>query len=205
MTYEDLLMGMFLEDEQLVPVRPLLITNFRKCNCDLAGWPVEEEKFNLRLFLTNKRIFILDAELHEHKLLERDEAQIKSAGVFCVDRLSITHAVDDDLFYQPIPLNNITGLSFQLHYNTKATGWLFRSRPWWAIFVLVVGASIALLATALAADQWKLLTTDVSATMLSAGSGSEQQPAGTLSLYIYGSRAIAMKRLFDSRNIGGIM
>jgi hypothetical protein len=63
MTYEDLLMGMFLEDEQLVPVRPLLITNYRKCDALAPGWPLEDEKHGLRLFLTNKRLFFLVSSL----------------------------------------------------------------------------------------------------------------------------------------------
>ena len=71
MTYDELLMGMFLEDEQLVPVRPLMITNYRMCDAETVGWPVEDEKFGLRLFLTNKRIFFLDADLEEITRLER--------------------------------------------------------------------------------------------------------------------------------------
>ena len=124
MTYEDLLMGMFLEEEELVPVRPLLITNCRKCDAETVGWPVEEEKFGLRLFLTNQRIFFLDAELHAIPTLTRDEKAIKEKGVFCVDRVTANYTVMDDLYYCPIPLANVTGLTLDVHYQTIASGWL---------------------------------------------------------------------------------
>ena len=87
MGYEEMLLGMFLENEKLVPVRPLMITNYRMCNAEKIGWPVDQEKFGLRLFLTNKRIFFIEAEIERISRLSRSK---ESRGdLLLVDRLMV--------------------------------------------------------------------------------------------------------------------
>lgn len=153
MTYEDLLMGMFLDDEVLVPVRPLMIANYRMCDATVPGWPVQEEKFGLRMFLTNKRAFFLDADLHEVPTLDRDEKEVADS-FWLVDRLKCTYRTDDELFYYPVPLPNITGMTLDIHYMTQASGWLYGSRPTWAFCCGIVGLFLAAISTVEALLEW---------------------------------------------------
>lgn len=153
MTYQDLLMGMFLDDEVLVPVRPLMIANYRMCDATTPGWPVEDEKFGLRLFLTNKRIFFLDADLHQLPTLDRDAQEIKE-NFWLVDRLKCTYRTNDELYYYPIPLTNVTGMTLDIHYQTLASGWLYGSRPYWAGCTFLLGVILAMLGTLEALIEW---------------------------------------------------
>jgi hypothetical protein len=153
MTYAELLQGMFLDDEVLVPVRPMMIANYRMCDATVLGWPVQEEKFGLRMFLTNRRVFFLDADLHELPTLDRDEKEIKE-NFWLVDRLKCTYRTDDELFYYPIPHSNLTGMTLDIHYMTQASGWLYGSRPRWAILFGVAGVCLAAFATLEALIVW---------------------------------------------------
>jgi hypothetical protein len=153
MTYAELLSGMFFDDEILAPVRPLMIANYRVCDATVPGWPVQEEKFGLRLFLTNKRVFFLDADLHELPTLDRPEQEVDDS-FWLVDRLKCTYRTDDELFYYPIPLSNLTGMTLDIHYMTQASGWLYGSRPRWAVCCGVAGCCLALIATLEALLVW---------------------------------------------------
>jgi hypothetical protein len=156
MTYEELLTGMLLEDEVLVPVRPLMIANYRMCDATVPGWPVQDEKFGLRLFLTNKRVFFLDADLHELPTLDRDDREIKE-DFWLVDRLRCTYRTSDELFYYPVPLTHLTGMTLDIHYMTMASGWLYGSRPHWAASCCVLGVVMAALGTLEALIVWGTL------------------------------------------------
>lgn len=153
MSYAELLLGMFLEDEVLVPVRPLMIANYRMCDATVPGWPVEDEKFGLRMFLTNKRIFFLDADLHELPTLDRDDKEADES-FWLVERLRCTYRTEDELFYYPVPLTNLTGMTLDIHYMTLASGWLYGSRPKWAVCCGCVGCCLALITTLEALIIW---------------------------------------------------
>jgi hypothetical protein len=151
MTYEQLLRGMFVDDEMLVPVRPVLIANYRMCDARAHGWPVEDEKFGVRMFLTNKRVFILDADLHKVSTLDREDTD---DNFWLVDRLKCTVRTIDELFYYPIPLANITGMTIDIRYETRVSAWLYGSRPHWAVCWFCVGLIAAVVGTLEAMVVW---------------------------------------------------
>jgi len=125
--------------------------------------------------LTNKRIFFLDAELHAIPTLTRDEKAIKEKGVFCVDRVTANYTVMDDLYYCPIPLANVTGLTLDVHYQTIASGWLYRKRPWWSFCFFFIGVAMGLFASIVAMEEWGIFSSGVSVAVVEeglAGSGS---------------------------------
>ena len=151
MTYEQILQGMLVDDELLVPVRPLMIANYRKC-ATAHGWPVEDEKFGVRIYLTSKRVFILDADLHKVSTLDRRNLDDKNFWV--VDRITCAIRTIDELFFYPLPLKNITGMTLDIHYETRVSAWLYGTRPYWAVCWFCVGLIAALIGTLEALIVW---------------------------------------------------
>ena len=152
MTYEQILQGMFIDDEVLVPVRPLMIANYRKCDATAHGWPVEDEKFGVRVYLTNKRVFILDADLHKISTLDRRNLDDKNFWV--VDRITCAIRTIDELFFYPIPLENITGMTLDIRYETRVSAWLYGNRPYWAVCWFCVGFIATVIGTLEALIVW---------------------------------------------------
>lgn len=137
LTYEELMQGMLYPGEDLIPVKPLLIRDFVTTNVDDE---IKSERFGVRMFLTNKRLFFLDADLDRVPMLEH--APEEELGLLTLSKLKVTYQVTDDVWFFPVPLSNLKGMSLDIHFATTAHGWIMQKRPWWAIllFVLSLGA-----------------------------------------------------------------
>jgi len=127
LTYEELLHGMLYPGEDLIPVKPMLIRDFIEAT--ITDETVVE-RYGVRMFLTNKRLFFLDADLERIPMLEDHSDTV---GGLTLSKLKVTYEVTDDIWYYPVPLTNLKGMSLDIHFATTATGWIAQKRPWWAI------------------------------------------------------------------------
>jgi hypothetical protein len=163
MSYSELLMGMLFENEEVVPVPPLLVKNYMRVNADTGE--VEDQRFGARLYLTNRRIFLLDSSLHKVPTLMDDPevfqprpagtapaSRISKAGTFIptkdnfqgfmlMRKLNIDYIVKDEVWYYPIPLNLVKGIELDIHYETIAHGWLYQKRPLLIVIIIAVAAA----------------------------------------------------------------
>ena len=152
LTYEELLHGMLYPGEDLIPVKPMLIRDFieatitdetvvERCETSSALAQIVEvaglivgvkmcRRYGVRMFLTNKRLFFLDADLERIPMLEDHSDTV---GGLTLSKLKVTYEVTDDIWYYPVPLTNLKGMSLDIHFATTATGWIAQKRPWWAI------------------------------------------------------------------------
>lgn len=133
LTYEELLDGMLYPGEMRIPIKPMLIGDMR--NCDHDG-NVLNERIGVRMFLTNRRIFFLDADLERVPMLEESNNEL---GKITLSKMKVSYEVTDDIWYYPVPLSNLKGVSLDIHFATSAHGWITQKRPWWAILVWIVG------------------------------------------------------------------
>eukprot|EP01052_Picozoa_sp_SAG31_P013714 SAG31_NODE_832_length_11660_cov_2.612091_2_plen_384_part_00 len=124
MTYNEILADMMFEGEEVVPVRPLLVKNYRRMSGDHKT--LKEERFGIRMFLTNRRIFMLDAGAHHVPTLED---HVDNLGIMRLRELEINYVVKDEVWYYPVPLANLKGVSLDINFQTVAHGWLMQKRP----------------------------------------------------------------------------
>jgi hypothetical protein len=134
LTYEELMQGMLYPGEDLIPVKPLLIRDFICCDVNEEN---PRERYGVRMFLTNKRLFFLDADLERVPILE--EAPPEDMGALTLSKLKITYQITDDIWYYPVPLTNLKGMSLDIHFATTAHGWIEQKRPWFALLLGMVG------------------------------------------------------------------
>eukprot|EP01051_Picozoa_sp_SAG22_P017341 SAG22_NODE_2652_length_2335_cov_1.429785_2_plen_343_part_00 len=134
LTYEELLQGMLYPGEDLIPVKPMLIRDFIRTDVNEEN---PSERYGVRMFLTNKRLFFLDADLERIPILE--EAAPEDMGRLTLSKLKITYQVTDDIWYYPVPLTNLKGMSLDIHFATTAHGWITQKRPWWSIVLFSIG------------------------------------------------------------------
>lgn len=134
MTYEELLQGMLYPGEDLIPVKPMLIRDFIRTDVNEEN---PNERYGVRMFLTNKRLFFLDADLERIPILE--EAPASELSNLTLSKLKVTYQVTDDIWYYPVPLTNLKGMSLDIHFATTAHGWITQKRPWWAILLFIIG------------------------------------------------------------------
>ena len=106
------------------------------------------------MFLTNKRLFFLDADLDRVPSLQES----KDVGGMVLHKLKVVYEVTDDIWYYPMPLTNLKGMSLDIHFTTLATGWIHEKRPWWSVIISLAG--FALLGYALY-QHYQLSTTDM--------------------------------------------
>ena len=133
LTYEELLDGMLYPGEMRIPIKPMLIGDMM--NCDHDG-NVLNERIGVRMFLTNRRIFFLDADLDRVPMLEEFTGE---TGRMTLSKLKVSYEVTDDIWYYPVPLANLKGVSLDIHFSTAAHGWITQKRPWWAIVISLIG------------------------------------------------------------------
>lgn len=134
LTYEELLEGMMYPGEDLIPVQPLLIKELIECT---VADEVMLTRYGVRLFLTNKRLFFLDADLNRVPSLE--EAPKEDITGLVLNKIKVMYEVTDDIWYYPVPLTNLKGMSLDIHFSTIANGWIHQKRPWWSIFISLAG------------------------------------------------------------------
>ena len=87
------------------------------------------------MFLTNKRLFFLDADLDRVPSLQESD----DIGGLVLNKIKVVYEVTDDIWYYPVPLTNLKGMSLDIHFATIANGWIHQSRPWWSILISLVG------------------------------------------------------------------
>lgn len=145
LSYEELLAGMLYPGEMRIPIKPMLIGDMM--NCDHDG-NILSERIGVRMFLTNRRIFFLDADLERVPMLEEFDGETSS---MTLSKLKVSYEVTDDIWYYPVPLANLKGVSLDIHFSTSAHGWLTQKRPWWSILISLIG--FGMLAKALLAFQ----------------------------------------------------
>ena len=133
LTYEELLDGMLYPGEMRIPIKPMLIGDMM--NCDHDG-NVLQERIGVRMFLTNRRIFFLDADLERIPMLEASNADTSR---MTLSKMKVSYEVTDDIWYYPVPLANLKGVSLDIHFATSAHGWITQKRPWWAILIWLIG------------------------------------------------------------------
>lgn len=133
LTYEELLDGMLYPGEMRIPIKPMLIGDM--INCDADG-TIITERIGVRMFLTNRRIFFLDADLERVPMIEESDAD---NGKITLSKMKVSYEVTDDIWYYPVPLSNLKGVSLDIHFATSAHGWITQKRPWWAIVIWLIG------------------------------------------------------------------
>ena len=96
LTYEELLEGMLYPGETRIPIKPMLIGNMLNCDHEFN---VLNERVGVRMFLTNRRIFFLDADLDRVPQLQEAKGDM---GTFVLSKLKVSYEVTDDIWYGPL-------------------------------------------------------------------------------------------------------
>ena len=96
LTYEELLEGMLYPGETRIPIKPMLIGNMLNCDHEFN---VLNERVGVRMFLTNRRIFFLDADLDRVPQLQEAKGD---TGTFVLSKLKVSYEVTDDIWYGPL-------------------------------------------------------------------------------------------------------
>ena len=56
-----------------------------------------------------------------------------------MSKLKVTYEVTDDIWYYPVPLTNLKGMSLDIHFATTASLLIAQKRPWWSIVIALAG------------------------------------------------------------------
>lgn len=136
LTYEELLEGMMYPGEMRVPIKPMMIGDMIQCDHDSN---ILTERIGVRMFLTNRRLFFLDADLERIPMLEPSTTDL---GKVTLAKMKVSYEVTDDIWFYPVPLSNLKGVSLDVHFATSAHGWITQKRPWWAIVVWLIGMGL---------------------------------------------------------------
>ena len=140
MSHSEMISDMLFDEEELVPVPPLLCTSFKKVIVETGG--TKEFRFGVKVYLTNRRIIMMDAEVTRMPTLE-DSLDSQDKSLFLRERHKIQVEVGDRSWYYPIPLNLLKGVTLDIHYSTKAHGFLSQRRPIYHIaFLIICGVAI---------------------------------------------------------------
>jgi hypothetical protein len=118
--------------EDLIPVQPLVVKELIEATTD---GETMAQRYGVKLFLTNKRLFFLDAELDRVPSL----TESSDVGGMVLTKLKVTFEVTDDIWYYPVPLTNLKGMSLDIHFATTATMLIAQKRPWWSVLISLIG------------------------------------------------------------------
>lgn len=117
------------------------------------------QRFGVKLFLTNKRVFFLDAELDRGacacllcvaRLVLTVSVQFAvptlfestDVGGMVLSKLKVSYELTDDIWYYPMPLTNLKGMSLDIHFATTASMLIAQKRPWWSIVIALAGFAL---------------------------------------------------------------
>jgi len=125
---------MLQDDEEVVPLAPLLCTAFRKAMVESGE--TTESRLGIKIYLTTRRLMMMDAELHRTPTLS-DVLPADERSFFLRTRKRISVEVNDNVWYYPVPLQTVKGVSLDIHYSTRAHGFLSQRRPIYMVVVLV--------------------------------------------------------------------
>jgi len=134
-TSEQFLQGLMLPDEFVDEQHTLLL---QEIYC--KGWGVPCVPKSIAQ-LTNKRLLLLKVERGERATLTKEKPQ----SFFVRDQYNISNQVHDGNFFYPIPLSNITGISFRTSWDNSGSQSIQRrsSMIIFGLFCLFVFATLA--------------------------------------------------------------
>lgn len=118
--------------EDLIPVQPLVVKELIEAT---INGETMAQRYGVKLFLTNKRLFFLDAELDRVPSL----TESTDIGGMVLSKLKVTYEVTDDIWYYPVPLTNLKGMSLDIHFATTASLMIAQKRPWWSLLIAFIG------------------------------------------------------------------
>ena len=144
MDYRDILKsGILYEGEFLVDgLDPMRLATLDMMKAEDAGFSSQkqnaegerETRFGIRLYLTNQRLIVVDAEPDSGSRMREQE----STGRITKKEYKLSYEIESELWYYPIPLADVKGLSLDVRTVTKSQVALRVMRPWWSIVVGVL-------------------------------------------------------------------
>ena len=60
-------------------------------------------------------------------------------GGMVLSKLKVSYELTDDIWYYPVPLTNLKGMSLDIHFATTASLLIAQKRPWWSIVIALAG------------------------------------------------------------------
>ena len=152
MDYQDILgQGIMYEGEHLVeglePMRLLTLDMVKAEDAGFSSNSVSEEssdtRFGIRLYLTNQRLIVVDAEPDRGSKMRKMENDSK------LDKqvYKLSYEIESELWYYPIPLADVKGLCLDVRTVTKSQVALKVMRPWWSIILGAIGIGLVVYGT----------------------------------------------------------
>ena len=99
----------------------------------------KETRFGIRLYLTNQRLIVVDAEPDRGSRMSEEPKM----GILNRKNYKLSYEIESELWYYPIPLADVKGLALDVRTITKSAVTLKIMRPWWAILFGVCGGTLA--------------------------------------------------------------
>lgn len=102
--------------------------------------------YGVRVVLTNRRLVFIDSTVDKPSSLQKmNTAQVQNSKLNALRRnecYSVTSSITDDVWFKPVPLQNITSVEFHAsHRTTSSANIINRANPGW-IWLLIGGLSI---------------------------------------------------------------
>ena len=60
-------------------------------------------------------------------------------GGMVLSKLKVSYELTDDIWYYPVPLTSLKGMSLDIHFSTTASLTIAQKRPWWSIVISLAG------------------------------------------------------------------
>ena len=141
LTADELLAGMLYEGEVVDDTRPLMIQQMSMYRTR-DGSSIEPSRpfhYGVRALLTNSRILFIDSTVNEMPTLnEHPKSEFLQRAA--EGHYSVSYAIEDDLWYYPIPLRNVTGLSFIAGHRSSADRDVKRYHHWGSLLLWGISA-----------------------------------------------------------------
>lgn len=149
MDYRDILgQGILYEGEHLVDgLDPMRLATLDMMKAEDAGFSSAtnarkdaecETRFGIRLYLTNQRLIVVDAEPDSGS---RMREQVNPNNLVKTE-YKLSYEIESELWYYPIPLADVKGLSLDVRTVTKSQVALKVMRPWWSIIFGMLGFAL---------------------------------------------------------------
>ena len=144
MDYQDILgQGIMYEGEHLVeglePMRLMTLDMIKAEDATFSSSQFDSEnsetRFGIRLYLTNQRLIVVDAEPDRGSRMRRHP----NDGKLVKTEYKLSYEIESELWYYPIPLADVKGLCLDVRTVTKSQVALKVMRPWWSILLAAVG------------------------------------------------------------------
>jgi hypothetical protein len=139
MDYHDILStGILYEGEYIVDgLEPMRLTTMDMMKAEDAGFGSnttndsdKETRFGIRLYLTNQRLIVVDAEPDSGSRMREVPKQNQT---LTRAQYRLSYEIESELWYYPIPLADVKGIALDVRTVTKSAVVLKVMRPWWSI------------------------------------------------------------------------